>query len=116
MIDPTPEELKAWQDAQFKLGQWAREAKKEKEFTESELAAEALKKRRQEKNKSSLSFMKHNTNNVEKKEESDSWEEVDNPPDLNGQESAFFTIKEDVGIIGPHPLLLLNSLQMIQIC
>ena len=36
-------------DYMYMVGRWAREAKKEKEFTESELAAEALKKRWQEK-------------------------------------------------------------------
>jgi len=91
VVDPTPEELKAWQDAQFKLGKWARDAKKEKELSESELAAEALKKRRQEK--------------IVKSSSVGSWEEVENPPDLQGQESAFFTTPEDVELVGAHPLL-----------
>jgi hypothetical protein len=90
VVEPTPEELLAWQEAQFKRGKSAAEIKKKMKLTESQLVAEARKQRRQQR---------------QLEEQQEDWEEVHPPPDLDGQESAFFTDIKNLELVGAHPLL-----------
>mmetsp|Transcript_26348 Transcript_26348/g.53991 ORF Transcript_26348/g.53991 Transcript_26348/m.53991 type:complete len:440 (-) Transcript_26348:57-1376(-) len=93
VVEPTPEELYAWQQAQFKLGKWAQEEKKKKRMTEAERVAEALQRRRQERKMGVA--------------DSDDWEEVHPQPSLN-EESVFFPSFSPDGaeLVGAHPLLV----------
>lgn len=84
--DPSPEELKAWQEEQFRKGQ-AILAEKRKQETKS-----ALQRRRAE---------------LRKEKDEDDWEQVAALPDLQGQPSTFFPTCDGQGneILGVHPLL-----------
>ncbi len=86
--EPSPEELKAWQEAQFQKGQNSL-AEKRKQETKS-----ALQRRRAE-------LRKDNQGN------DDDWEQVAALPDLRGQSSVFFPTNDAQGneILGVHPLL-----------
>jgi hypothetical protein len=88
LVEPSPEELQAWQAAQFKKG-------KEKCEEQKKDALSPLRRRRQE---------KKNTNGS-----NEDFEVLYSDPDLNGQESVFFpssSSKDDgVEFVGPNPLL-----------
>lgn len=84
-VEPTPEELRAWQEAQFNKGQAQQQAKKE--ATQS-----AIQKRR------------------DQALQEDDWEELPSAPNLQGQPSVFFPSSTTSGgaaaeIVGVHPLL-----------
>jgi hypothetical protein len=90
VVEPTAQELLAWQEAQFKRGKLVEDTKKKIQLTDSELVVEARKQRRQQR---------------QSEEQQEDWEEVHHPPDLNGQESAFFTDSKNLEMMGAHPLL-----------
>ena len=75
VIDPTPEELAAWQAAQYQTAKWGRESLAQKAAAEE--AAEA------------------NDNGGLTSEQLTEWIQVEGPPDLNGQESAFLAPEDD---------------------
>jgi TLD len=83
LAEPSPEELRAWQEAQFQKGKAQVEAKKD--ATKS-----AVQRRREELAKGE-----------------DDWEALPALPDLRGQSSAFFPTMDHDGaeIVGVHPLL-----------
>ena len=74
VIDPTPEELAAWQAAQYQTAKWGRESLAQKAAAEE---ADA------------------NENGSLTSEQLTEWIQVEGPPDLNGQESAFLAPEDD---------------------
>ncbi|CAB9520483.1 expressed unknown protein [Seminavis robusta] len=81
--EPTPEELRAWQEAQYQKGQAALQAKRD--------ATKSAVQRRRE---------------CLKEEQEDDWEQVPALPQLLNQESVFFPRNEkETEILGVHPLL-----------
>jgi len=70
--EPSPEEVMAWQEAQYKLARWANEAKRKGGPSSS-----LLRKERAEDKKGGGDHC-------------EGWETLHPPPDLDGQESAFF--------------------------
>jgi len=101
-VSPTPEELQAWQEAQYKLGKWAKEAKEQASKSQSEKIAQALRKRRQHTKQQVALHLSS------KGYDSDEWEEIFTPPSLGTQHSMFFTsspTEEGIEIVGTHPLL-----------
>lgn len=90
--EPSPEELIAWQQAQFNKGREKLQAKKLAEKTPLEKRRHLQKQIQTEKN------------------EDTDWEDILPQPNLQGQESLFFpsTNKENglFEVIGPHPLLM----------
>ena len=99
LVEPTPEELQAWQQAQYKLGQWAREEKNKKSMSEADLVADALQRRR--KDRSGAPPVSGDGG-----EEEEGWEEMFSPPVL-GDDSVFFpsACTDGTEVVGPHPLL-----------
>jgi hypothetical protein len=90
VAEPTPEELQAWQAAQFEKGQAALEAKRHAE------RKSAVQRRRAE-----LRSKNH------KDDDEDDWEQVAALPHLKGQSSVFFPSSDAQGneLLGVHPLL-----------
>lgn len=87
LAEPSPEEIEAWQQAQFANGQKQLEDRKEKE------CHSIIQKRRAELRKG--------------RHEDDGWEQITSPPDLKNQTSMFFPSNDAAGneILGVHPLL-----------
>ena len=75
VIEPTPEELAAWQAAQYQTAKWGRESLAQKKAAEE--AAEA------------------NEHDGMTTEQLTEWIQVEGPPNLNGQESAFLAPEND---------------------
>lgn len=106
--EPTPEELRAWQEAQFAKGRMKLEAKKiiEGSAGSRNVHKSALQRRRQNKTAQERTLMREYEN-----EENDEWEHVDSMPDLGGVSSIFFptVVDDDAGTLelagGVNPLL-----------
>jgi hypothetical protein len=81
--EPTAEELRAWQEAQFAKGKMRHDAKK---LMDSVADGSALQRRRHNKSLSQLTLMRED----EKNEEADEWVKVTSAPDLGGKASVFF--------------------------
>jgi hypothetical protein len=98
-VEPTAEELRIWQEAQFKLGAWAEKAKKEHEMSQAELEANALQRLRRERQGGGASKVDAE------------WAEVHPPPDLDGQASMFLSTKAaledavDTDFVGVNPIM-----------
>lgn len=100
--EPSPEELKAWQEAQFQKGK-ARLEERHKQET-----ASALQRRRAELRKKKKERQGPRGGvNVDDDDDDDDWEQVAASPDLKGQSSVFFPMNDVQGneILGVHPLL-----------
>ena len=91
--EPTPEELKAWQEAQFQKGLKELELLKRQTMT-------PLQKRRTDSKKKKKDF-------ADVDGDDDDWEQVAALPDLDGQASTFFPNCDSKGneFLGVHPLL-----------
>lgn len=91
LAEPSPEELKAWQESQFQKGKAQKEAQRLDKLGAVQRRREEL---RQKKNTSSNNLV-------------DDWEQVAAPPDLQGHSSVFFPSSDEDGIehVGIHPLL-----------
>ena len=90
--EPTPEELRAWQEAQFKKGEQKELEKKKQRLTPSQ-RRRLERQMRQESNNGSIG--------------DDEWEELYPAPDLDGQHSVFFpsSSKDGVEFLGVNPVL-----------
>jgi len=85
--EPSAEELRAWQDAQFAKGKMRQDAKKSKNsVTDGNVRTSALQRRRHNKTTSQLTLMRED----EKNEEADEWVKVTSTPNLGGKASVFF--------------------------
>ena len=85
--EPSAEELRAWQDAQFAKGKIILDAKKlMNSVADGNVRTSALQRRRHNKTTSQLTLMRED----EKNEEADEWVKVTFTPNLGGKASVFF--------------------------
>lgn len=103
-VEPTPEELLAWQEEQFKKGQMKLEAKKMMESTRVENVHKSALQRRRQKKTASERTMIHE---YERTEEAHEWESLATMPNLGNVTSLFFPASVEDGELvgGVHPLL-----------
>lgn len=98
--EPTPEELRTWQQMQYEQGRMKMEAKK---LLERDGKKSALQYRRQNKSAQQRILMRESEN-----EDEEEWEYVDAVPDLGGASSVFFPIAVENDTMlagGVNPLL-----------
>ena len=101
LAEPSPEELKAWQESQFQKGHAVQQAQRREKLGAVQRRREALQKQRA-----------RNAHVEEDDDDDDNdWEQVAGLPDLQGQSSFFFpttTAHDDdngTELVGVHPLL-----------
>mmetsp|Transcript_31185 Transcript_31185/g.67513 ORF Transcript_31185/g.67513 Transcript_31185/m.67513 type:complete len:559 (-) Transcript_31185:321-1997(-) len=75
--EPTAEELLAWQQAQYKLAQWGREASDARKKSEADAEAAGA-------------AAGEDNDDMTAEEQLQEWVRIEGPPDLDGQDSAFF--------------------------
>eukprot|EP00934_Nitzschia_sp_Nitz4_P004985 Nitzschia sp. Nitz4//scaffold103_size77763//32368//33720//NITZ4_005442-RA/size77763-processed-gene-0.22-mRNA-1//-1//CDS//3329532319//4975//frame0 len=93
MEDPSPEELLAWQEAQFQKG---RQIQEQKQTEQEAKLQDAIRKRRQ----------RAMMGNASPDADDGDWEKVPGIPNLNGETSAFFPpTTDEQGNSVPHPIL-----------
>lgn len=99
LAEPSAEELRAWQEAQFQRGQKALEKKKHEE------TRSAIQRRREELKE----LQRRKTDGLLSEDDTvddDDWEQIAAAPDLKGQPSIFFPSETKGGqLLGAHPLL-----------
>ena len=98
--EPSPEELRLWQERQFKKGQKELEFKKHSAMT-------PLQKRRMESKKKKQARHDLHLDDDDDDVNIDDWEEVAALPDLGGETSSFFPKCDSKGneFLGIHPML-----------
>jgi hypothetical protein len=95
LLEPTPEELRAWQEAQFQKGEQKELERKQNTLTPSQRRRQRLLERRRQ--------QQQQTGN----DDDDEWEELYPAPDLQGQASIFFPSYNNDGVefLGVNPVL-----------
>lgn len=98
LAEPSEEELRAWQEAQFQRGQAALEKKRREETTS------AVQRRRDELKKKQKGLA--SSDDCDSDTADGDWEQISSSPDLRGQSSVFFPTKtRDTEMLGVHPRL-----------
>ena len=96
LAEPSPEEIRAWQEAQFQKGQAVQQAKRYETLG-------AVQKRRE--------ALKQQSNTTNDNDDDEDWEHLPALPNLQGQTSVFFQTNSSTSsannmeLVGVHPLL-----------